>query len=211
MITSYNTRRPIPEQPDPKQRIVGGIVLFALMLLIYSLLKLLLGISASTTSNQFGLNMPSNINATVETTASTPNNLPGAANTENPRGRSLSTTLSKRLPANFVFLDIEGRPMQKETYQLPTTTGSAEDIYSKSQEGRNWYVQAASFRDEERAQKLIQQITDKNIVADVNIVKSNDGWYMVRLPPETDRSITEQQKRQLSTLLGVKGVIKKIE
>ncbi len=207
------------ESYDPKQRLVGGIVLFLIILLIYSILKLVLGIS-SASADKFGLNTP--IGEEISALEAAENNTVSGSNPNSP---PITTTTARRpsrilLPQSFVFLDLSGNPLQKETYQSvalnnnPATSNvnvSTPDQYAAVEEGKSWFVQVASFREEDRAQKLAQQIKDKEIVTDVNIVKSSSGWFMVRLPPETDRNTVEQQRKQLNSALRLRAEVRKLE
>jgi len=207
------------ESYDPKQRLVGGIVLFLIILLIYSILKLVLGIS-SASADKFGLNTP--IGEEISALEAAENNTVSGSNPNSP---PITTTTARRpsrilLPQSFVFLDLSGNPLQKETYQSvtlnnnPATSNvnvSTPDQYAATEEGKSWFVQVASFREEDRAQKLAQQIKDKEIVTDVNIVKSSSGWFMVRLPPETDRNTVEQQRKQLNSALRLRAEVRKLE
>lgn len=211
------------ESYDPKQRLVGGIVLFLIILLIYSILKLVLGIS-SASAGKFGLNTP--IGEEISALEAAENNTVSGSNPNSP---PITTTTARRsnrilLPQSFVFLDLSGNPLQKETYQSvtlnnnPATSNvnvnvnvSTPDQYANVGGDKSWFVQVASFREEDRAQKLVQQIKDKEIVTEVNIVKSSSGWFMVRLPPETDRDTVEQQRKQINSALRLKAEVRKLE
>jgi hypothetical protein len=196
-----NLRRPMTEAYEPKQRIVGGIVLFLIVLLIYSILKLVLGISSASTE-KYGLTTPLG------------EEISGLELSENPTGSPPETTSHSRtrtnrimLPQKFVFLDIAGKPMQAESFQ--TVVPSA-DIYSNAEDGKTWFVQAASFKNEEQAQQLVQKIKDKNI-AQANVFRTANGWFSVRLPPQADRNVAEQQRKQLNNLFRLKAEVKKID
>jgi hypothetical protein len=198
-----NVRRPITDHYDPKQRIVGGIVLFLLMLLIYSLLKLVLGFSyvpegrfeigapltAEILSSPSGLDKKQTLRATDSSVASPQINYP--------------------LPSGFVFLDLKGNPMQKEVYQAAAPVGSAETYTTTSGEEK-WYVQAASFKEEALAQNLVQKIKDNHIATEAHIVQSSNGWYVVRLPPQSEQEKVKQQYKQLRDVLRIHGIIKKL-
>ena len=198
-----NVRRPITEHYDPKQRIVGGIVLFLLMLLIYSLLKLVLGFSY-VPEGRFEIGAP--------LTAEILNSSNGTDQTQtlpSTDGAMASAPKHYPLPSGFVFLDLQGKPMEKEVYQ---TTKSAEstETYTASG-GEKWYVQAASFKDEALAQNLVQKIKDNHIADEVHIIQSNNGWYAVRLPPQNEQEMARRQYQQLRDIVGIKGMIKKLD
>lgn len=206
----YNIRRPAAEPYDPTQRIVGGVVLFLIMLLIYSTLKLLLGLSAAPTG-KFGLSTPLGDEIT---------NLARGEDAPAEVSATRSVRPTRRIPQGFVFLDIDGNPMGHEVYQqaAPQAQQQTNDVaapidaeaYVTAQDGKNWYVQAASFREEERAQALVNQIRGKNIATTANIAQKGT-WYVVRLPPQIGKSDAEQQRKQLYNLLRVRGKVKKIE
>jgi hypothetical protein len=202
-MSPRNVRRTITEHYDPKQRIVGGIVLFLLMLLIYSLLKLLLGFSY-VPEGRFEIGAP--------LTTEILNRSSGADQTSTLPSTDGAITPAPKpypLPSGFVFLDLQGKPMQKEVYQTTPSTDSTE-IYTASGEGQ-WYVQAASFRDEDLAQRLVQKIKDNHIANDAHIIQSSNGWYAVRLPPHNEQQMVKQQYRQLRNILDINGMIKKID
>ncbi len=193
-----NIRRTVTEPYDPKQRIVGGVVLFLLVLLIYSILKLLLGFS-SVPEGEYVLSAPLKDElpseaAPPDNQTQTPQLLPTANNTPAPR-----KTTYHRLPQEFVFLDLNGDPMQPENNLM--------DPFA--QPGK-WYVQAASFKSETGAQRLAQKIKAKNIASEAHVVRTSNGWYAVRLPPQTDHGMAKQQYRKLRRLLYLEPVIRKI-
>lgn len=203
-MSLQNTRRLMTETYDPKQRLVGGIVLFLIVLFIYSILKLLLGISSAVGGKfEIGEELREEPREVTETTTTAS---PGEPNHS---GSSHSINRVLRLPKTFVFLNINGEPLQKESWQAVTSNGK--EISAKSDEDKNWYVQAASFRDEERANQLAQKIKDKNIVPATVVVKSGNGWYSVRLPPQADRDVAEKQRKQLNSQLRLKAEVKKVD
>ncbi|BAP57731.1 hypothetical protein THII_3434 [Thioploca ingrica] len=88
--------------------------------------------------------------------------------------------------------------------------GSAE-IYTTATSGEEkWYVQAASFKDEALAQNLVQKIKDNHIATEAHIVQSSNGWYAVRLPPQSEQEKVRQQHQQLRDVLRINGIIKKL-
>jgi hypothetical protein len=186
-----NIRRPVTDTYDPKQRIVGGVVLFLLMLFIYSVLKLVLGFSAP---EKFEIDNALNF----ENFNREGGSLIDAAQT--------AQMVRHHLPEGFVFLDLKGNPMQPEP---PSVKFDLDDPFAPDGEDK-WYVQAASFKTEERAQRLVQQIKTKHIAKEVHVVPSGE-WYAVRLPPQSERDTVRQQYRQLHRLLRLQGQIKKIK
>jgi hypothetical protein len=198
-MTLLNTRRTANDSYSPKQRIVGGVVLFLIMLLIYSFLKLLLGMSA----------MP-------EGAYRLPEPLPGEM-IEIENGEIGGTTESPvikqvRLPMGFVFLDINGNPMKKETYEELIGQGQSSETVSTvaipvADADKTWVVQVASFKENSRAQNLVEKLKEKQMES--TIVRKG-RWYAVQLLP-TNKTGAEEQLKKLQTDLGIKGMIKEIK
>ncbi|OQW95313.1 MAG: hypothetical protein BWK79_02840 [Beggiatoa sp. IS2] len=186
-----NIRRPLNEQYDPKQRIIGGIVLFLLVLLLYSFLKLVLGISAgSEGAYRLPEPLPSEVGSDGKVTA-------------NPNTQT-AIRQPVLLPKDFVFLDLNGNPMQRETF---VQDNSAIEEPSTATGNKKWYVQVASFKEEERAQALAQKIKDRKIATEVTIEKSNDT-FIVRLPVQDSADAAKQQKSLLSKKLNIRAKVK---
>ncbi|MDM8564062.1 SPOR domain-containing protein [Candidatus Halobeggiatoa sp. HSG11] len=192
------------EQYDPKQRIVGGIVLFLMMLLIYGVLKLLLVISAP---DKFAIDKALEFEsfsiASSESVTSPSND---NANESFPQ---LTHSLPANIPKKFVFLDLNGNSMQQESIDITTPSNAPNNLYSSNGEER-WYVQVASFKDKSRAQRLANQIKAKNIATEVYIVPTGN-WFAVRLPPQTSRNAAQQQKNRLRRALAVRPKVNKIK
>ncbi len=211
-----NTRRTATEIYEPKQRITGGIVLFLIMLLIYSILKIVLGFSSA--PENFRIAAPLDIERiNIIEAPLTP--IPSSNTTATPKQtpKQTPTTIipsqppqvQYRLPSKFVFLDLNTNPMQQEFYQ------EEEKPVEPKQEGeKKWYVQAATFKTEEQAENLVQQIKDENIASEAEIVlstnKNGTKWYIVRLPPQSDRGEAREQNKQLRRRLRIRGAIRKL-
>ncbi|OUD14156.1 hypothetical protein TPSD3_07430 [Thioflexithrix psekupsensis] len=194
-------RRISPETYDPKQRVVGGVVLFLIMLLIYSLLKLLLGVSsASDAAYALREALPDEILSGQGAATGSPALTTGAAQQN-----------TKALPSGFVFLDIDGKPMlgrgQAMEDEQYVTDNNQVSSTSVSLTGTHWIVQASSFREESRADRLVEQLKDKGLDAEVHRI---GDWYTVRLTPQGERKEAEKQLRQLKNLMGLNGLIKKV-
>ena len=188
------------EQYDPKQRIVGGIVLFLMMLLIYGILKILLGLSAP---DKFAIDKALEFESfNIVGSTDIPNN--SITNIS-----QLSPKISAIIPRKFIFLDLSGKAMQPEDTTSMTSVAASGDVYAPIGEDR-WYVQVASFKNKSRAQRLADQIKSKNIASEVHIITTGN-WFAVRLPPQTERSTAQQQKNQLRRALSVKPKINKIK
>lgn len=224
----HNFYKPVTmiEPYDPKQRLVGAFVLFLIILLIYGILKLLLGM-------EYGKFVIPYEPKTIITTENFIEDKQDASNI---------------LPKSFIFLNLNGSPLQEEFYEeveaeiindepnvnevineaieepetiipeekssLIAVTELSEptlDICEINADSEQWYVlQAASFKNEQRAQHLVQKIKEAKLALDGCIIQSRNGWYAVRLPPETDHRIVQYQYKRLYQLLRIKGLIKKI-
>ena len=203
-MSSHNVRRPVTESYDPKQRIVGGIVLSLLMLFIYSILKLVLGFS-SVPAGEYILSEP--------LMDEVPTIVAGTNNTTTSNRTQPSRRINYRLPQRFVFLDLKGNPMQPEASNSNSQSEfmSPSEIYNSIDNRGKWYVQAASFRKPERAQSLVEKIKNKNVAASVHIIETTNGWYLVRLPPQDNENMAQQQNRKLRNLLRLRGIVKEIK
>jgi cell division septation protein DedD len=235
-MPQHNFYKPVTvtDPYDPKQRLVGAIVLFIIILIIYGILKLLLGMS----DGKFVI--PSESETIIIEENSTEN--------------QQSDSISYSLPQNFVFLDLNGKPLQEEFYEAEETTKTisqfkinkskdneaieeqefpneeielkeeknslitatkspaelALDICAIKTNEKQWYVQAASFKTEKYAQRIVQKIKQTKLVLEACIIKSRNGWYLVHLPPETDYYRVQYQLEQLYQLLHLKGLIIKL-
>jgi len=202
-MPQYNIRRTATSDSyEPKQRIVGGVVLFLIMLFIYSTLKLVLGFSSA--PEKFEIDAPLDIEriVTIEEQGS-PISLNAPPTTPSTTPLQLSRN-QYRLPGGFVFLDLNGKPMQPEVYQEKPQDNPFDTNEEK------WYVQAASFKDKDKAETFAQKIKDKNIASQAYIIPKNNGWYAIQLPPQSDHDSARQQNRQLYRSLRQKGIIRKL-
>ncbi len=195
-MTVRNIRRMVTDPYDPKQRIVGGIVLFLLILLLYMILKIMLSLFAVRESN-YTLHEPLPDEILVEQME-----INRSTNTHP------TTQTNKRVPAGFVFLDLSGNPMQTSNGDVQTDIA---ETFPTTSTGENWVVQIASFKENNRAQDLVQQLKNKGMDAQITKI---GNWYAVRLLPQNERSKAESQGRQVSNL-GLPGIrhplIKKID
>jgi hypothetical protein len=197
-MTQANVRHSPSEIYDPKQRAVGAIVLILLMILLYALLKTLLGISGGTA---YALRAP----------------LPDEVknNTQPTDITDVNAKFKYPLINRFVFLDLNGKPMSSSTETTAETMDDEDDeempkenkTQKTNQEDKKWYVQVASGKDKERAEKLANELTEKKLPAEV--VKSGE-WYRIQLKPETEE-IAKQQLKLLKKEKGLKGQLRKVE
>ncbi len=199
----HNVRKQVTESYDPKQRVVGGVVLSLIMLLIYSILKLVLGFS-SVPAGEYILSEPL-IDEVSTNIASA-----GGSSTTTANAR-LSQRTNYRLPQKFVFLDLKGNPMQPEELSAPNQgVLSAAGIYNSVDNQGKWYVQAASFKKAHLAKRLVQKIKNKKIADIAYIVETSNGWYAVRLSPQDSKNLARQQNRKLQSIFGITGMVKKV-
>ncbi|EDN68584.1 hypothetical protein BGP_3597 [Beggiatoa sp. PS] len=231
---SQNVRRSFTESYDPKQRFVGGVVLFLLMLFIYGTLKLVLGFS-SIPEGEYRLSAPlideefpatKLVETSVETSENdnslasvaannTPTPTPTLSSSSNTSAQG--TTESYRLPGKFIFLNLNGKPMRPNLDEMivhkpKTTTTSNVDpkvLFDKPSGENRWYVQVASLRTEEQAQRIIQKIKNKNVANQAYIIRKG-SWYVIQLHPTTE-DLVHQQKQQLRRKLSLKTIIRELK
>jgi hypothetical protein len=186
------SRRTLPaDSYDPKQRLVGGIVLFLLMMLLYYLLKAVLGISTTGADYALSEALPDELNR--------PQLGQMILNTKHPT----TTADDKQQPlakiTQFEFLGLNGQPVDSKTVQENAPLDDW-DLY----QGR-WYVQAASFKEKNRADIFVEQLAGVRLKG--KIIQSG-SYYIVRLEPQNSREEVKQQLDILRSKLRVKGIIK---
>jgi cell division protein FtsN len=199
-----NVRRNVTEPYNPKQRLVGGIVLFLLMLFIYGSLKLVLGFSLGS-EDKYKLSPALEIEETSTETDSENGTL--ALSTSKPRSSQIKS--SYLMPEQFVFLDLNGKPMEIVPMVVHQEKIDPDKLFEQGVGDERWYVQVASFKEEESAQRLIEKIKTKNI-ADKAYIFHRGNWYAVRLHPTTQDS-ANQQKRELRRRLRLRPIIREIK
>lgn len=188
----------------------------ALMLLFYVLLKAILGISSTSTayvlhsplSDEIAANWEGNFAAEAETS-----NGESASSAQETESGTLETepppSPKPKYPVveGFVFLELDGNPFGMKTAQ---TSGSAADsqekpVSSLAIPGKKWAVQAASFREKERADHFVAQLKEKSLNA--KTLKSG-SWYVVRLlPAQATKELAEKQLTDLRQKTGKKGLL----
>jgi cell division septation protein DedD len=198
-MTQPNIRHSPSEIYDPKQRAVGAIVLILLMILLYALLKALLGISGGT---EYALRapLPDEIKTNVQPSDST----------------DINAQFKYPLINRFVFLDLNGKPMSSSAEAAAETMDDEDDEENtkenntkKTEKGdKKWYVQVASGKDKDRAEKLANELTEKKLPAEV--IKSGE-WYRIQLKPQETEEDAKQQLKLLKKEKGLKGQIRKVE
>jgi len=196
MVTRNSRRTRASIEPyDPKQRLVGGIVLFLLMMLLYYLLKAVLGISSSGVDYALSQALPNEINrpqlGQIILNAGNDN----FDDTMNPEVRERYKNITQ-----FEFLGLNGEPLDHKTKQQ-TTSLNKWDLDGSFK----WEVQAASFKDKERAEVFMRQL--KRIRLKSRMIKSG-RYYIIRLEPQKTRNEAKQQVQLLRSKLRVRGIIK---
>ncbi len=203
-MVKHNVRMPSPpalEPYDPKNRVVGGIVLFLLMLSLYVTLKALLGVSS--TGADYALREP------------LPDEITAAQLASNDTAGTTQAKPKYPIINKFVFLDLQGQPMQDGSGTIELE-GMAEgedsldleaDAAFDGVDGKEWYVQAASFKDKKRAQTMQKKL--KNNGYESRIVQIGE-WYGLRLLPQDTKGQAKQQLRALRRM-GIKGQIRHIK
>lgn len=202
-MVSYNIRRPSLDTYDPKQRVVGGFVLFLLMLLLYSILKLVLGISSAGEHIVLPERRPDEIAAEAEF-ANNQGQRPATATTATATNNTQATAAQPRrsLPQGFVFLDINGNPINEERTS-PEETTATNNPPNEGDTG-SWVIQVASFREEERAEALVEKLKTKAMTP---VIVKSGAWYVIKLPVQGGRDAADQQLKQLRSL-GIRGMVK---
>ena len=181
--------RPLSEQDqqeyDSTQRAVGAVVLFSLMMILYFILKAILGISE--TGVGYALNTP------LEELPKIENN------------QTVDHAKADLFSNEFVFLNLSGRPM-KNGEGLPVKKNYNNHAINNFEE--QWYVQTASFKDKQAAEKMVKRLQANKFEA--YVVKSG-SWYAVRLQAQTDVKIARKQLRSLKKRLRISGILRHIK
>jgi hypothetical protein len=187
---------------DPKQRLVGGIVLFLLMMFLYLILKAVLGISSTGAAAALRTPFPDHAQAGGISTF-----VPGGS-TDSP-GKEVK--LKYPLLEKFIFLDQNAKPMGKGSADLGFAAGasteegaeaSADNSAASASMG-NFIVQVASFKETSRAERLVENLKTSGMEASFS---KSGNWYVVNLAPEKDRRVAEQHLRTLRGM-GIRGII----
>ncbi len=191
MMTSQTRQT---ETYDPRQRLVGGVILVVLMLLLYAVLKAVLGISSSGAAHVLTRALEQNEEVMLRHGGATTGEIQQA------RGDSPQYPIIE----GFVFLGLDGNPLRPGEHPRLTNVSMPGEPAGETR----WVVQAGSFKERERAERFVEQLGDKDIQA--GIFRSGD-WYAVRMPPQTNRRVAEQQLLELRQKTRQKGMILKLE
>lgn len=178
-------------QYDSTERAVGAVVLFSLMMILYFVLKAMLGISE--TGPEYALSMPLQVELIPSTEMVTNNE----ANNTDPAAEP------EPFSNEFVFLNLDGKPMKDGDTVVNSAYANNADPTQEQ-----WYIQAASFKEKQAAEKLTKRLKTNKFTA--YVVKSGD-WYVVRLQSETDDKIARKQLRDLKNSLRINGILRHIK
>jgi len=164
------------------------------MMMLYYLLKAVLGISSTGADYALSQTLPNELN----------NQQLGQIilNSNNDNFDNLDPEVRERYQkiTQFEFLGLNGEPLGKKI-KRKTANLTKWDLDGSFK----WEVQAASFKDKERADIFTQQLENINLKS--RIIKSG-AYYIIRLEPTKTRTEAKQQLRKLRTRLRVKGIIK---
>jgi len=186
---------------DPKQRLVGGIVLCLIILLIYFILKLLIGLSA-VHDGRYRLASAKEdevLKATAAAATETSHRVVGndGVNTIPTLPKSL-----RPLPLNFTFLDLDGNPMGKEALAIEDEQAANAANGKKNTTDMGWTVQAGAFKNEAQAKQLVDKLKEKNFESAISKVGNK---FIVNLTPaQPDKAAAQKFSKQVSTQAGIK-------
>lgn len=186
---------------DPKQRLVGGIVLCLIIVLIYFILKMLIGLSASVAQDGRYKLASAREDEVIKAAASQETSHRVVGND----GISTMTLAAKPLrplPLSFTFLDLDGNPMGKE--QLAIEEEASANAAKKAAETGGWIVQAASFRTEKSADKWAGKLKEKGF--DVTISKMGNRLVIHLTQIQPDKATAQKLSKQITAETGLRHV-----
>lgn len=158
------------EEYNPKQRIVGGLVLVLLVMLLYIILKAILGISSTGPAYALRAPLPDEV---MQKTSS-----PGID--EPPKNTAKFPIIS-----SFVFLDINGEVLKEGMSASQYVPLNDDQISFEATGEERWFIQVASLKDGEAAQELAKKLANNGYSA---IVIKSGHWNAVRLEPRSNRA-----------------------
>ena len=184
---------------DPFQRAVGGIVLFLLMMLLYLILKAILGISA--TGREAALIAPRPDEVRSEAMVPATGQTPQAAK---PKPEKLKYPMLDK----FVFLDLKAEIMDGDAVPKLREIEAADADLDELDGSNRWIVQAASFRSRARAENLVKMLAEKDMQSSITekYIKGRN-WNVVSLAPQKDEQAALELKARLWHEMGLKGIV----
>lgn len=185
---------------DPKQRLVGGIVLCLIILLIYFILKILIGLSA-VHDGRYRLASAKEDEVLKSTAAaveqSTTHRVVGND------GVNTITTLPKPLrplPLNFTFLDLDGNPMSKEVLAIEEEQAASAKTQAITDVG--WIVQAGVFKTEGSAKRRVDKLKEKGFESAIS--KVGNRFVVNLMPMQPDKAAAQKLSKQVTAQAGFK-------
>jgi cell division septation protein DedD len=183
---------------DPKQRLVGGIVLCLIILLIYFILKILIGLSA-VHDGRYKLASAKEDEVLKSTAAAME---PTTHRVVGNDGVNTITTLPKPLrplPLNFTFLDLDGNPMNKEA--LAIEEEQVANAKTKATDA-GWVVQAGIFKTEGSAKQRVDKLKEKGFESVIS--KVGNRFVVNLIPMQPDKAAAQKLSKQVTTQAGLK-------
>lgn len=185
---------------DPKQRLVGGIVLCLIIVLIYFILKVLISFSA-VHDGRYKL-ASAKEDEVLKAAASSATPEPTTHRVVGMDGVNTMTNLPKPLrplPLNFTFLDLDGNPMGKE--QLAIEEEQASAAKAKAAE-IGWVVHTAAFKTEESAKQIVDKLKEKGFES--TVTKTGNKFVVHLNAIQPDKAAAQKYTKQIATQAGVK-------
>lgn len=186
---------------DPKQRLVGGIVLCLIIILIYFILKVLISFSA-VHDGRYKLASAKEDEVLKAATAASATPEPTTHRIVGMDGVNTVTNLPKPLrplPLNFTFLDLDGNPMGKE--QLAIEEEQVSTAKAKAAE-TGWVVHTAAFKTEESAKQIVDKLKEKGFES--TMIKVGNKFVVNLNAVQPDKAAAQKYIKQVATQAGVK-------
>lgn len=186
---------------DPKQRLVGGIVLCLMIILIYFILKILIGFSAVHDGRYKLASAKEDEVLKAATAAAATGTEPVATHrvvgTDGVNTITASPKQLRPLPLNFTFLDLDGNPMGKEQVAIEEEQATA----AKTAE-TGWTVHTAPFKTEDAAKQLVDKLKEKGFES--TVTKTGNKFVVHLNAIQPDKTAAQKYTKQIATQAGVK-------
>lgn len=188
---------------DPKQRLVGGVVLCLIILLIYFIFKMLIGLSVSAAHDGRYKLASAREDEVIKAMTSSETTHRVVGND----GISTVTLPAKPLrplPLSFTFLDLDGNPMGKEQLAIEDDAATAANNAKNAAETAGWVVEVASYRTEKSSKKLIDKLKTKGFEATFTKIGNRFSIHLSQVQP--DKAAAQKLSKQVATEVGIKRV-----
>jgi hypothetical protein len=185
---------------DPKQRLVGGVVLCLIILLIYFIFKMLIGLSVSAAHDGRYKLASAREDEVIKATTSSETTRRVVGND----GVSTVTLPAKPLrplPLSFTFLDLDGNPMGKELLAIEDDTANNA---KNTAETAGWVVEVASYRTEKPSKKLIEKLKTKGFEATSTKIGNHFSIHLSQVQP--DKATAQKLSKQVAAEMGIRRV-----